>query len=226
MNGLSASSKLVQMHKDITYWDPEQRLEPGEGGDALELELESGRDGDSEGSAVAGEARTRARHAGQRPSEAGRLRGEWRTGDTATSTHGGDVFGAKDVTAGRAARCVSGVVQGAEEEGLGGAMATHQMPQSAPCSCVELDFERSGAWRGAGVGDTDTEAESLSAPKSKEYCKLNWSLARGASRRKGSDASAQRNFSSARHSASEKGANFSEGAGCKREIGAGVRTGG
>lgn len=37
----------------------------------MELELESGRDGGSEGSAVAGEARTRARHVGQRPSEAG-----------------------------------------------------------------------------------------------------------------------------------------------------------
>jgi hypothetical protein len=38
--------------------------EAGEGGDELELELESERDG--EGSGVA-----RARHAGQRPSEAG-----------------------------------------------------------------------------------------------------------------------------------------------------------
>jgi hypothetical protein len=47
------------------------REEAGDGGDESELESESEMDGDSEGSTVAGDARTRARHAGQRPSEAG-----------------------------------------------------------------------------------------------------------------------------------------------------------
>lgn len=75
-------------------------------------------------------------------------------------------------------------------------MTTHQMPQSDSCPLVKLVFEfgRSGARRGAGVGDTSTE---VFVPRSRAYwmySKSNRPLARGTSRRKDGDANAQRNF--------------------------------
>jgi hypothetical protein len=95
----SASTVTGELHSEVeseSEMDGEEKLEPGEGGDALELE--SDMDGHGSGE-------TRARHAGQRPSEAGpwshfvssRNEAEWRRTDT--TTHGGDVFPAKDMCA-------------------------------------------------------------------------------------------------------------------------------
>jgi hypothetical protein len=79
------------------------------------------------------------------------------------------------------------------------AMTTHQIPQSVSCSLVVFQFlgALSGARRGTGVGDTDTEAGSVSTPRSREdwmYSKSNspFKLPRGTSRRKGGDASTQK----------------------------------